>query len=361
MIICCGTHLSYGDIGDYFDPKYPDDLFQIHYRMINNIDLETQIQKYYDKLQQNLENQLCVANNKLRSIEANQQNLEDQLSVANNKLRTNEANRQNTGKFNITCQFEKSNGEYSCLTHDLVLKDKEMKLNEVIGSHVWSKSNMDVTQLMMSNSSMLYWPNDIFKTFPAIKILMIYNAELTQLSKGDFNSAGNLRTIEVHGNTIRVLDNHVFEGAEQLTQIEMESNQIERISVNTFKGLNRLKLLSLKNNLITEIQPGSFNDLINLKTLILSTNKLKSLDGKLLQFNYKLITLVVDNNNLDDIGEDILKYSTEFTTVDFSDNKCIDEKTKWKEDIQDLVYEIKIRCNYKGKNDYLSSVTNILI
>ena len=79
MIICCGIHSSYGDksdIGDNFDPEFPDDPFQALYRKFNNIDLKTQTKNYYDKLQQNLENQLSVANNKIRNNEAFRKNLE---------------------------------------------------------------------------------------------------------------------------------------------------------------------------------------------------------------------------------------------------------------------------------------------
>ena len=74
IIICCGIHLSYGDIGDYFNPKHPNDPFQVLYRMENNINLKTQIQNY---------------NNKHGINVPNHQNRENQISVANNKRRNN--------------------------------------------------------------------------------------------------------------------------------------------------------------------------------------------------------------------------------------------------------------------------------
>ena len=84
MIICCGIHLSYGDIGDYFNPKYPNDPFQVLHRKINNISFKTQVLNYNNKHginvpnHQNRENQLSVANNKRRNNRAIRQNLENQ-------------------------------------------------------------------------------------------------------------------------------------------------------------------------------------------------------------------------------------------------------------------------------------------
>ena len=62
--------------------------------------------------------------------------------------------------------------------------------------------------------------------FPGIKTLMIYNASMKELSRGDFNSTRNS------------LGNYVFQGAEKLTEIELESNQIEKVFINAFHGLS---------------------------------------------------------------------------------------------------------------------------
>ena len=59
-----------------------------------------------------------------------------------------------------------------------------------------------------------------------------------------FNSATNLKTLDVQGNAINSLGNHLFEGAENLTKIKMDSNQIEKVFINAFHGLTKLEKLS---------------------------------------------------------------------------------------------------------------------
>ena len=80
-----------------------------------------------------------------------------------------------------------TNEEYSCDARDLVIYQKQMELNEVSGRHLKSKTNENVTELKIVNSSMLFWSNDIFKTFPGLQTLVIQNAQLKELSKGQFN------------------------------------------------------------------------------------------------------------------------------------------------------------------------------
>lgn len=72
-----------------------------------------------------------------------------------------------------------------------------MVFNEIIGNHHRFKLNQHVTEFVNSNSSVLSWSNDIFKTFPAVQILVIHKAMLKKFSRGDFHSASNFKNVEV--------------------------------------------------------------------------------------------------------------------------------------------------------------------
>ena len=203
-----------------------------------------------------------------------------------------------------------------------------MKVNEVSGTHITSNTNDDVTELVIVKSSMSYWSNDIFKSFPVLQTLRIHNVQLKQLSKGDFDSAFNLTVLVVNGNDIDSLDDDVFHGAEEeLTHIDLNFNKLEKLSSGTFHGLKQLKFLSLKDNLITELQMDTFKDVTMLETLILTGNKIKTLHGKMLEFNRRLMTLAVDHNELREVGEDILDYSSMLKDVNLKGNHCIDKST----------------------------------
>ena len=96
----------------------------------------------------------------------------------NQKLYICKANQGVSTTFNISCQFVKINDEYSCETQDITINHKNMQVNQVIGSHIKNKFNQHVTELSIANSSMSYLSNDIFKTFTALEILIIYNASM---------------------------------------------------------------------------------------------------------------------------------------------------------------------------------------
>ncbi|CAO1295077.1 unnamed protein product [Diamesa tonsa] len=205
----------------------------------------------------------------------------DQLNTTDNMTLSNKCN-----SFTINCNFLNTNGTYTCETRNLIINQAEMEISKIIGTHLTSKSNEEVTELIIVKSSMFYWSNDIFTKFSALQILKIKNAQLNEYKQGDFSSAFNLRFLVVNGNNIALLGDDVFHGTEEhLTKINMNSNQIEKISGGTFRGLKQLKVLSLKDNLITEIPLGSFKDIVMLEILILTGNKIKFLDGKMLEFN----------------------------------------------------------------------------
>ena len=270
---------------------------------------------------------------KLSKCEANQQNLENKI-----------ANSSKFNSFNINCDFVDISKAYTCVTRDLFIYYKDMELNEVTGTHLMSNKNINVTELIIANSSVLFWANDIFKAFPTLQTLEIHNAQLKELSKGDFYSATKVTVLKVQENEMKFLGDNVFEGAEEhLTKIYMNSNQIEKVSSGTFHGLKHLKLLSLKDNLITELKLGSFKDVVMLENLILTRNKIKFLNGKLFEYNVKLMTLAVDHNELREVGEEILNYSVVLRNVDFNGNDCIYNEFKVSE-VHELKFNIKHCC-----------------
>lgn len=285
------------------------------------------------------------ANEKLSNCEKDQQEL----------LNKNKILIKQSTSFNIVCEFKQSYEEYCCVTQDLVINQKYLELNEVIGQHLELKSNDHLTDLIVSTTSMLYLSNNIFKTFPALQTIKIYNSMLRQLSKGDFKSATKINFFLAQGNEMKTLDPNIFEGAEEhLTNIQLESNRIENISIETFNGLNQLKVLSLKSNWISELQLGTFKDAVLLETLILTANKIKFLDGKLIQFNTQLKNLAIDQNELLDIGADFLNYAVNLTYYNFNENTCIVENTD-KLLVNELIFVIKHCCK---KHDYVLDIYN---
>lgn len=262
---------------------------------------------------------------------------------------------QQSKSFNIVCKFKQTYEEYCCVTQDLVINQRYLELNEVIGQHLELKSNDHLTNLIVANTSMLYLSNNIFQTFPALQTIKIYNSMLRQLSKGDFKSATRINFFLAQGNEMKSLDPNIFEGAEEhLTNIQLESNRIENISIETFHGLKQLKMLSLKSNWISELQLGTFKDAVMLETLILTANKIKFLDGKLIQFSTQLMNLAINQNELLDIGADFLDYAVNLTYYNFNENTCIVDNTD-KLLVNELIFVIKHCCK---KHDYALDMYN---
>lgn len=288
----------------------------------------------------NLVNELSGVKEELENYKIIHKSKTQELST---KLKECEANMSMLNGFNMICRFSVTNGAYSCVTQDLSIYRNNMELNKVIGTHLMSNTNADVTELFITNSSTSFWSNKIFKTFPALQSVYIRNAQMKELTKGDFSFASKLTFLEVYENDIRVLRNYVFEGAENLIKLEINSNQIVRVSTETFKGLKNVEKLSLKDNSITKLDLGTFKDVKKLNNLILTGNKIKFLDGKIFEFNLQLRVLAIDHNELREIGEEILSYSKIWKDVIFNGNDCIYEEFEGSE-VEELKFNIKHCC-----------------
>lgn len=325
------------------------------------------------KIQKEREEKFRIQQNLMEAEEEKKNSCERNLIEANGKLlnyyksmkelTVKLVNLKKLNTLNANCVYADTNEGYLCEIRDLSIDNRNKDLNEVLGSHLKSKSKADVTEVVVARSSMSYLSKKIIETFPNLQNLRIHASKLKDLSKGDFNSAKELKHLNVQGNEVKSLDNNVFEGAKQLEILTLDSNQIEKISINSFNGLAKLKNLSLKDNLITDLDLGTFKELSKLQTLILSSNKIKFLDGKLFQFNKNLEMLLIDQNKLREIGENILNYAVNIKHVNFNGNPCI-IKTIFEQQLYELNFLIKhccknpnetldlYNCGHKGWEDY---------
>lgn len=302
------------------------------------------------ELKKKQKNYEILMNEKLNNLQRENNKLHLELFLAKdlkNEFEIDKSSVRRLDFFNVKCNFEKITEGYSCVTNEFIISHRDMIIKEVIGTHLMSNTNVNVTELKIANTSMLFWSNKIFNTFPAIETVKVHHSNLKQLSKGDFGSCSTLKVLEVQGNEIKTLGDDIFEGEalEQLIVIKMEYNQIEKVSAGTFNGLKKLKMLSLKDNFVTELNLRSFKDVVTLEILILTGNKIKSLDGKLFQFNKQLITLFVDQNELLEVGEDILNYSEVLKNVNFDNNYCFYDNLVGRE-----LYELKFNIKHCCKN-----------
>ncbi|CAO1407418.1 unnamed protein product [Diamesa serratosioi] len=249
------------------------------------------------------------------------------LEEENKRLMIKLAALSELNKFNVTCEFKDMYEEYICKTHDLMIAHEDMDLDRVIGSHLDSRTNQDVKELIFSNSHMAFISNSIFTRFANVETVRIQNMKLQQLKKGVFMAAQNVKLLVLGENNIETLGYHLFHGMKSLTILMMNSNKIKNISFHAFHELPLLEKLSLKDNLISEIEDGTFKRLVNLETLILSSNKIKFLDGKLFEFNKKLNSVSFARNQITEIGDTLLEYAESLKFIDFLKNWCIDGST----------------------------------
>lgn len=291
---------------------------------------------------------LINENYELRSSYANLTQLNNNLMHGSQKLTSKVLTLKELKKFNVTCDFEELYEEYVCKTRNLVITHENMKLDTIIGKHLDSRSNEDVTELILSNSYMPFLSSAIFKQFPNVETVRIQDMKLKKLKKGVFKYANKVKLLLLGKNNIKTLGFNIFQGITSLKIIMMNSNGIENISIHTFNELVILETLSLKDNLIKEIRKGTFKQLVNLKTLILSSNKIQFLDGNLLKYNKKLISVSFDRNHISVIGTSLLDYTDNLNVADFLKNWCIDGSTDDHE-LNKLVFMIK-QCCGEGEN-----------
>jgi hypothetical protein len=140
---------------------------------------------------------------------------------------------------------------------------------------------------------------------------------------------------------------------------ESESQYLKKLPENLHIYVPNLKAISIWPSKISHLSSNDFKYFPYLERLDFSNSKIVSIPGDLFKFNKKLKYIGFNfNNHFSNVGEEFLKDLKGLKKVDFSFNKCIDQKAETPEKIQELKKSLIEKC--PPETDYCSSACSIL-
>ena len=112
---------------------------------------------------------------------------------------------------------------------------------------------------------------------PNLRVLLMRNASLTDLSSSFFTKLLMLSYLDLQGNYIHSLAGGCFNGSISLPWLDLHGMTIQKIESHAFEGLMSLHLLNLSDNELDHLYEGGFKYLISLKVLDVRGNIFKSI------------------------------------------------------------------------------------
>lgn len=214
--------------------------------------------------------------------------------------------------------------DYTCLLQGIsVINETE---NIVIsGTHQLNKTNADVRNIRIVNSTMPIILPQLFEAFPYAVAIEITSSELRDIQTNSFLYARNLQVIKFNNNPVSSVYEGVFSMLYYLRVLQLSQNNISYVSINAFQGLFNLQDLDLSHNQIYHIEVGTFKPISKVQFINLGNNLLTEIENDLLRFNSNLTSIVLQNNKINAIAPDFIKtlQLENLQVLALNQNKCV--------------------------------------
>ncbi|KAG5684040.1 hypothetical protein PVAND_013293 [Polypedilum vanderplanki] len=132
--------------------------------------------------------------------------------------------------------FLNENRKYTC-----VLECVDLVLTAIGGAHYKSYSDLDVTRVYFSRSTLSKVPKIIFEKFPNLEFLSVASTQLMIINDQTFGECGRLKEIDASGNDIREIVETSLKNCTELVKIDVSGNPIEFIDGEIFNYDPQLK------------------------------------------------------------------------------------------------------------------------
>lgn len=135
---------------------------------------------------------------------------------------------------------------YTCKVTEQRIVSRD--ISKFIGQHAVEKADDDVIAVRFDNCKMSFVPQGIVSIFKNMKILLIYGADITKLTKEDFREFTQITQLWFSNSFIEYLPGNLFEYMPKLEMIEFSNCNISFIDPHILNCLANLKVVKLKNN-----------------------------------------------------------------------------------------------------------------
>lgn len=130
------------------------------------------------------------------------------------------------------------NNSYTCKIEDKDIPEGfDLKF---IGEHIEGETDDNVICVWFKDCTVEKIPQNLTKSFPNLKILIIRKSKLKSISKDDLIEYKNLVELRLNSNEIEFLPGDLFEDFANLKKISFNDNKIRIIEPNILEGLDKL-------------------------------------------------------------------------------------------------------------------------
>lgn len=195
----------------------------------------------------------------------------------------------------------------------------------ISGSHQLNRTNADVRNIRVVNSTMPIILPQLFDAFPNAVAIEITSSQLEDIQTNSFIYARNLQVIKFTNNPVNSVYEGVFSMLYTLRVLQLSQNNISYVNKNAFQGLFNLQDLDLSHNQIDEIEVNTFKPITKVRFINLGNNLLNKIENDLLSFNPNVTSIVLQNNRINAIAPDFIKTLNmdNLQVVALNQNKCV--------------------------------------
>ncbi|CAO1304422.1 unnamed protein product [Diamesa hyperborea] len=226
----------------------------------------------------------------------------------------------------LECQFIEDiieRTDYTCLLRGISVNGTD---NVVIsGTHQLNRTNVDVRNIRVVNSTMPIILPQLFQTFPYAVGIEITSSGLQDIQTNSFIYARNLQVIKFNNNPVDSVYEGVFSMLYYLRVLQLSQNNISYVNKNAFQGLFNLQDLDLSHNQIYHIEVDTFKPISKIQFINLGNNLLTEIENDLLKFNSNLTSIILQNNRINAIAPDFIKTLNlgNLQVLVLNHNKCV--------------------------------------
>lgn len=154
---------------------------------------------------------------------------------------------------------------YTCTAKVIFVGDPR-NVSDVSHNHMNGKNNDDVQAVIIRTKEMTLMARDLYKFFPNLRSIDMYNSAVGEVHKEDFRNLTKLTEINLRGNQIKTLKSDLFSDNLNLEALNFISNPIKHVDHKVFDPL--VKLTSLHFELVACFSQGFANNRANVELLI---------------------------------------------------------------------------------------------